>query len=99
MRAGHEVLIANNGIEAIRILDEGSAPDLLFVDLLMPEIGGGEVLDFARKKLPNAKILMMTAYGDASVKEGLLARGAVMVLAKPFEDITLIPELVAKTLS
>lgn len=99
VRAGHEVLIANNGIEAIRILDEGSAPDLLFVDLLMPEIGGGEVLDFARKKLPNAKILMMTAYGDASVKEGLLARGAVMVLAKPFEDITLIPELVAKTLS
>lgn len=98
-RAGHSVQVANNGIEAIRLLEAASAVDLLFVDLLMPEIGGGEVLDFARKKFPLAKILMMTAYGDASVREDLLHRGASAVLAKPFDDIMQIPNLVAKTLS
>jgi CheY-like chemotaxis protein len=97
-RAGHEVAVANNGIEAIRILDGSPRLDLLFVDLLMPEIGGGEVLDYARKKVPLAKVLMMTAYGDASMKESLLSRGAARVLAKPFEDITKVPELVAEVL-
>lgn len=97
-RAGHKVTVANNGIEAIRFLDECQELDLLFVDLLMPEIGGGEVLDYSRKKFPKAKVLMMTAYGDSSVKDDLVSRGAVMVLGKPFDDITKIPDLVAKIL-
>jgi CheY-like chemotaxis protein len=92
-RAGHEVLTANSGIEAIRALSGLDRVDALFIDLLMPELGGGEVLDFAKKKFPGAKAFMMTAYGDAAVKEDLLARGATQVLAKPFDDITKIPEL------
>lgn len=98
-RAGHEVLVANNGIEAIKLLDAATAVDLMFVDFLMPEIGGGEVLDYAKRKFPEAHVLMMTAYGDSATKENLLSRGATRVLAKPFEDITKIPELVAEILS
>jgi two-component system response regulator AtoC len=97
-RAGHEVQVANNGIEAIKLLDSASGVDLMFVDLLMPEIGGGDVLDYAKKKFPLAKVLMMTAYGDSSMKENLLNRGATRVLAKPFDDITKIPELVGEIL-
>ena len=93
-RAGHQVSVANHGVEALRILEAEPAFDLLFLDLLMPEIGGAEVLDFARKKDPKTKILMMTAYGDNSVKEDLVSRGAARVLAKPFEDVTAIPQLV-----
>jgi CheY-like chemotaxis protein len=95
-RAGHEVSVANNGIEAIKLLEAAPGVDLMFVDFLMPEIGGGEVLDYAKKKFPAAKVLMMTAYGDANTKDNLLSRGATRVLAKPFEDITKIPELVGK---
>jgi CheY-like chemotaxis protein len=36
---------------------------------------------------------MMTAYGDKEVREDLIRRGASQVLAKPFDDITKIPEL------
>jgi hypothetical protein len=36
---------------------------------------------------------MMTAYGDMAVREDLLKRGALRVLAKPFDDIMKIPEL------
>lgn len=93
-RAGHDVQVANNGIEAIKLINEATHIDLMFVDFLMPEIGGGEVLDRAIKKFPAAKVLMMTAYGEASTKENLLSRGATRVLAKPFDDITKMPELV-----
>ncbi|MGZ3694372.1 MAG: response regulator [Bdellovibrionota bacterium] len=96
VRGGHEVMVANNGVDAIRILSEDKKFDLLFLDLLMPEIGGGEVLDFVKKAIPQAKVLMMTAYGDISVKEDLMNRGALRVLAKPFDDITLIPKLVSE---
>ncbi len=95
-RAGHEVVVANNGIEAIRIISGDKNFQLLFLDLLMPEIGGGEVLDFAKKNIAGVQVLMMTAYGDLSVKEDLIKRGASRVLAKPFEDITLIPQLAAE---
>lgn len=97
-RAGFSAQIANNGIEAIHILEKECAFDAIFLDLLMPEIGGGEVLDFAKKKIPSAKIFMMTAYGDILAKEDLLRRGANKVLAKPFDDITQIPHLLIKTL-
>jgi CheY-like chemotaxis protein len=98
-RAGYEVSVANHGAEAIGLLQDGLKPELIFLDLLMPEIGGGEVLDTARKLVPAAKVLMMTAYGDASVIENLIVRGASDVLHKPFDDITKIPELAASLLA
>jgi CheY-like chemotaxis protein len=99
VRAGHEVLVANNGVDALQLLTHDKNFDLLFLDLLMPEIGGGEVLDYVKKAVPQAKVLMMTAYGDLTVKEDLMSRGALRVLAKPFDDITLIPQLIAELLA
>ena len=99
-RAGHAVEVANNGLEAIQLLEKSAAgPDLMFLDFLMPEIGGGEVLDFAKRKFPGCVVLMMTAYGDTAARNDLLARGAAQVLAKPFDDITKIPDVVAAALA
>ncbi|RZA05975.1 MAG: response regulator [Proteobacteria bacterium] len=98
IRAGHEVKVANHGTEAIRAMNEGPAPAMVFLDLLMPEIGGGEVLDFIHRKAPETKVMMMTAYGDSTVRDGLMARGATKVLHKPFDDITKIPDLVREFL-
>lgn len=93
-RAGHEVLVANHGVDAFRLVEEATAPfDACFLDLLMPEISGATVLDLVKQKMPTAKVFMMTAYGDVAVKEDLIKRGAAKVLAKPFEDVTKIPEL------
>ncbi|MGZ3652076.1 MAG: response regulator [Bdellovibrionota bacterium] len=93
-RAGHEVQVANHGTEAIRLIEEAKAPfDYCFVDLLMPEISGAIVLDLLKKRMASATVFMMTAYGDVAVREDLMKRGAAKVLAKPFEDITKVPEL------
>lgn len=100
-RAGHLVKVANNGLEAIQQIEEAKNDpyDLAFMDLLMPEIGGSEVLDIIRLKAPSTKVLMMTAYGDLSAREDLLRRGAILVLSKPFEDLTKIPDLVSEVLA
>lgn len=93
-RAGHEVSVANNGIDAFRLIEQAAAPfEACFLDLLMPEISGATVLDLVKQKFPSATVFMMTAYGDVAVKEDLVKRGAAKVLAKPFDDITKIPEL------
>ena len=93
-RAGHEVTIANHGVDAMNIVESAKVSfDFCFADLLMPEISGAVVLDFIKKRMPHCTVFMMTAYGDISVREDLLRRGATKVLAKPFEDITKIPEL------
>lgn len=93
-RTGHEVLVANNGVEAMQLVEAAAAPfDFCFVDLLMPEVSGAVVLDHLKQRMPNATVFMMTAYGDLAVREDLMRRGAAKVLAKPFDDITKMPEL------
>ena len=96
-RAGHEVAVANHGVDAMHLIERAEdAFDFCFVDLLMPEISGAVVLDLLKKRMPNAVIFMMTAYGDAAVREDLMQRGAAKVLPKPFEDITKVPSFLVK---
>ena len=96
-RAGHTVVTANNGIEAIKIVKEKSVSgqyfDFVFLDFLMPELSGAEVLLFVKGESPKTIVYMMTAYGDHNVKNELVQKGAHTVLMKPFEDITKIPLL------
>lgn len=47
-RAGYEVTVAENGAEAIEILDPDAPPLVALVDLLMPGIIGNELLDYMR---------------------------------------------------
>jgi DNA-binding NtrC family response regulator len=96
-RAGHEVKVANHGVDAMRLIEDAKLPfDFCFVDLLMPEISGATVLDLLKKRMPSSTVYMMTAYGDVAVREDLVQRGAARVLAKPFDDITKVPELLAR---
>ncbi len=93
-RAGHDIVVCNGGIEAVMLLKNDSNFDFIFLDFLMPEVGGSEVLDFSKKLNPNIQIIMMTAFGDQQTKSDLLKRGASIVLSKPFDDILKIPETV-----
>ena len=62
----------------------------LLLDVAMPGMSGPDLqqeLNRRRQKIP---IVFITAYGDASVLRGLLARGAVRCLVKPFSDAALL---------
>jgi two-component system phosphate regulon response regulator PhoB len=84
---------AADGAEALRCLDE-ARPDLMVLDLDMPNLGGLEVLRRMRARPDAAQIpvLILTASSDeGSIREGF-DTGATDYLAKPFST----PQLIAR---
>lgn len=81
---GYEIGSASNGQEALDLL-ESFQPDLMFVDVSMPGIGGLEVLGQVRATKRDTAIIMMTAFGSEEVAIEALRNGADDYLRKPFE--------------
>jgi DNA-binding response OmpR family regulator len=90
-RAGFEVAIARNGAEALAALD-GPPPDLLLLDVMMPEFDGYEVCERirARPDWNGTKIIMLTARGREAERERGLALGADAYVTKPFSTRELV---------
>lgn len=82
---GFQVDGASNGEEALRLLDEGMRPDLMFLDVSMPGIGGIDVLKHVRAQGLDMAVIMMTAFGSEEVAIEALRKGADDYLRKPFE--------------
>jgi CheY-like chemotaxis protein len=76
----------------LRMLDEGQQVNLLFTDVVMPDMSGRQLSDRAREKRPKLKVLYTTGYTrNAIVHNGMLDPGTNL-LTKPFS----IEELAAK---
>ncbi len=91
LRAGFEVLEAYNGRQAIETI-EAERPDLVILDVMMPELNGWDVLSSIRDdpELCKIPVVMLTALGqDGDVTE-TIRRGADFHLTKPFEPLNLI---------
>jgi DNA-binding NarL/FixJ family response regulator len=56
-------------------------PDVLILDVLMPEFNGIEVASILKKSLPNTKTILFTVYGDF-IKSLALAAGANVIVSK-----------------
>ena len=84
-RHGYEVTPAENGLEALALLDT-HVFDLLLSDMKMPRMGGLELLEAAKKKRPGLEIILMTAYADVSQAVKAVKLGAFDYLTKPFDD-------------
>ncbi len=82
---GYKVLVAANGEEACLVCDKHSGEiDLLVTDVVMPIMGGREVVERVSKKHPDILVLYMSGYtDDAIVRHGVLDDG-VPFLHKPF---------------
>ena len=79
---GYDNLIsASNGKEAIDMYRKES-PDLILLDIIMPEMNGMEVLREIGKE---AKIIVLSAIGQDSIISEAKAAGAVSYLVKPFD--------------
>lgn len=85
---GHRVYTAQNGLEALEKV-RSIKPDLVFMDVRMPLMGGLEALAKIKKNYPEIKVVIMTAYGSDDTIEQARKQGALCCLAKPFdvEDI------------
>ena len=80
--AGHEFLLAKDGKEALDKATE-RAPDLILLDLLMPEFNGMEFLKkFDIKKHPQTKVIVFTNMDNPNLRAQLLALGIDQYLTK-----------------
>jgi PAS domain S-box-containing protein len=81
---GHLVLEAANGVEALRIFRErGADIDLVLLDLLMPEMDGGETLAALRAIEPAVRVLLSSGFDATEILDRV--RDEVSgVLSKPF---------------
>ncbi len=87
---GHEVLTANNGELALKIEMEDH-PDLMLLDVEMPNLGGFEVLKrLSERRVPSQatkipEVIVLTAYGTIDRAVEAMRLGAFDFLAKPFK--------------
>jgi len=90
-RQGYEVVTANNGVECLEKV-AAEKPDLIVLEVMMPEMTGFEVLE-ALKKNPDSEripVIMLTARAqDADVLKGWQG-GVECYLTKPFNPMELI---------
>ncbi len=82
---GYRVIEAGNGAQGMAMaLSEN--PDLILCDVMMPEVGGFEMLARLRAKLPWSEVpfIFLTASVEGDTREAGLALGADEFLTKPF---------------
>ncbi len=79
---GHEVEVAYNGQQAIRIFREREF-DISFMDVMMPGMNGVESFMEIRKIRPAAKVIMMTGYSVEQLLDQAVQEGACGILHKP----------------
>jgi len=86
---GYTVIEAASAKEAIRTIENGFVPDLLFTDVVMPDMTGAELAAELSRRYPALKVLFTTGYTrNAIVHNGVLDAGKHL-LPKPFaiEDL------------
>ena len=81
---GHDVLHAINGLEGLSFYNE-YAPQIIIVDLMMPEIDGFGVITEIRKRDPKIPILVISAKEQVKERIKCLSLGVDDYLSKPFD--------------
>ena len=83
---GHEVTCAESGEQALRRIEETPRPGLVLLDLIMPGIGGLEVLDRIRESQPSLPVIVLSTEGRLKTVVDAVKRGASDYLTKPFGE-------------
>jgi len=81
---GFEVIEADNGLKAVDTY-KSQKPDLVLMDITMPEMDGLSALKEIRAFDSGAKVVMLTALGQESVVLEAIKSGAKDFVVKPFE--------------
>jgi two-component system response regulator DctR len=75
---------ARNGRDALLLLEK-EKPDLLILDVYMPEVDGISVLSLLRKSDIPADVIMVTAAGDTDTVARIMRQGVIDYIVKPFK--------------
>jgi two-component system nitrogen regulation response regulator NtrX len=87
---GYEVNVAKSGIEALRLC-AANPPELMMLDIWMPEMDGLETLRRLRELVPHTQVMMMSGHGSIETAVKAIKLGAYDYIEKPLslENVTL----------
>lgn len=85
-RENYELLFAQNGAEALRIMEKKPV-ELIMTDFMMPGMNGSELLREVRERWPNTIRIMLTGHANTDAVMGSIKEGAVYrFILKPWND-------------
>ena len=91
---GYTVVTASDGRAALALLEEHS-PDLVILDIMMPETDGFQVLELLRER-SNVPVIMLTARREPLLVQKALLLGADDYIKKPVRPLVLVARVRAK---
>lgn len=91
---GYEVVTADNGIEALEVLDQ-EIPDMIICDIMMPEMDGYTFVERVRQDSRSSwiPVLFLSAKGQSQDRVKGLNKGADVYMVKPFEPEELVAQV------
>ena len=83
---GYSMQVARNADEAFALLDNDYIPDLILMDIQLPQVSGVEIIQKIRERneFDNVIIVALTAYAMKGDEESFLVAGCDDYIAKPF---------------
>ena len=103
MRASLKMMLEKNGFEVVGEAENGAIavqkykelkPDVVTMDITMPEMDGLQALKLIKQGDPNAKVVVVSAMGQEPVVKEAILSGAKSFIVKPFKE-----DFVLKTLN
>ena len=88
----YELLLASSGMQALAIIMSQTPPDLILLDVMMPDMDGYEVLRRVRQHPPTATtpVIFLTSLSSMEKQEFGLGLGAMDYITKPFSPTLLL---------
>jgi PAS domain S-box-containing protein len=91
---GYRVLEARNGDEALHLVQKLQEPlDLVLTDVIMPHMGGPELVENLRRLRPGIRVLYMSGFTEDMRMEGIHVANAASLILKPFTPEALATEV------
>lgn len=84
---------AKNGQEVIRFFDDNNPPDLVLMDIKMPDTSGIDATLAIRKKGYKGPVIAQTAYAMQNEKTSILEAGCSDIITKPFEPTSFLTKI------
>lgn len=81
---GYRVFEAQNGEEALDILERGTVPDVLVTDVVMPKMDGPTLSQKVRSRFPSVQIIFTSGYAEETFRQDLTQNASIHFLPKPF---------------
>ena len=84
--AGYQLLLARSGDEALRLIQDHDALDMIITDLQLGAISGMQVLEAARQQVPDVPVLIVTGFGTVKSAVEAMQKGAYDYISKPVDN-------------